>query len=51
LRVDRAYGLLACRCRAAAIGTRPVDLLVMALEKLGAQIEIDALCGRKAPKA
>jgi UDP-N-acetylglucosamine 1-carboxyvinyltransferase len=25
-----------------AIGTRPVDLLLMALEKLGAQIEIDA---------
>jgi UDP-N-acetylglucosamine 1-carboxyvinyltransferase len=25
-----------------AIGTRPVDLLIMALEKLGAQIEIDA---------
>src|SRR6478609_8789988 len=25
-----------------AIGTRPVDLLIMALEKLGAEIEIDA---------
>ena len=25
-----------------AIGTRPVDLLLMALEKLGASIEIDA---------
>src|ERR671910_649055 len=25
-----------------AIGTRPVDLLIMALERLGAQIEIDA---------
>ena len=25
-----------------AIGTRPVDLLLMALEKLGAEIEIDA---------
>ena len=24
-----------------AIGTRPVDLLIMAMEKLGAQIEID----------
>jgi UDP-N-acetylglucosamine 1-carboxyvinyltransferase len=25
-----------------AIGTRPVDLLLMALEKLGAEIDIDA---------
>src|SRR4029079_17027623 len=25
-----------------AIGTRPVDLLIMAMEKLGAQIEIDS---------
>jgi UDP-N-acetylglucosamine 1-carboxyvinyltransferase len=24
-----------------AIGTRPVDLLIMALEKLGAEIEIE----------
>ncbi len=34
-----------------AIGTRPVDLLLMALEKLGAQIEIDAgYAVAKAPK-
>jgi UDP-N-acetylglucosamine 1-carboxyvinyltransferase len=34
-----------------AIGTRPVDLLLMALEKLGAQIEIDAgYAIAKAPK-
>ena len=34
-----------------AIGTRPVDLLLMALEKLGAQIEIDArLRGRQSPE-
>src|SRR5580692_5248 len=34
-----------------AIGTRPVDLLIMALEKLGAQIEIDAgYAVAKAPK-
>ena len=31
-----------------AIGTRPVDLLLMALEKLGAEIEIDGrLCRRQ----
>src|SRR5271166_4459879 len=35
-----------------AIGTRPVDLLLMALEKLGASIEIDAgYAVAKAPKA
>ena len=34
-----------------AIGTRPVDLLLMALEKLGAQIDIDAgYAVAKAPK-
>ncbi len=34
-----------------AIGTRPVDFLLMALEKLGAQIEIDAgYAVAKAPK-
>ena len=34
-----------------AIGTRPVDLLLMALERLGAQIEIDAgYAVAKAPK-
>jgi UDP-N-acetylglucosamine 1-carboxyvinyltransferase len=34
-----------------AIGTRPVDLLIMALERLGAQIEIDAgYVIAKAPK-
>ena len=34
-----------------AIGTRPVDLLIMALERLGAQIEIDAgYVLAKAPK-
>ena len=34
-----------------AIGTRPVDLLLMALEKLGASIEIDAgYAVAKAPK-
>ena len=34
-----------------AIGTRPVDLLIMALEKLGAEIEIEArLCDRAAPR-
>src|SRR5271154_1670301 len=34
-----------------AIGTRPVDLLLMAMEKLGAQIEIDAgYAVAKAPK-
>jgi len=34
-----------------AIGTRPVDLLLMALEKLGAEIEIDAgYAVAKAPK-
>ena len=34
-----------------AIGTRPVDLLLMALEKLGAQIEIDGgYAVAKAPK-
>ena len=34
-----------------AIGTRPVDLLIMALEKLGAEIDDRRrLCRRKAPK-
>src|SRR5258708_34198782 len=33
-----------------AIGTRPVDLLIMALEQLGAQIEIDGgYVGARAP--
>jgi UDP-N-acetylglucosamine 1-carboxyvinyltransferase len=40
-----------------AIGTRPVDLLIMAMERLGARIEIDAgyavarSCFRKSPSA
>src|SRR5205807_6302400 len=37
-RMGEAKLSLPCGC---AIGTRPVDLLIMALERLGAEIEID----------